>query len=276
MLFRSIGSMGDDTPMPVLSRQVRSPFDYFRQQFAQVTNPPIDPIREQVVMSLETCFGAEQNMFDESDVHAARLRVDAPILSEGKFNQILNLDDPNYAHSRIDLHYSDKDALKPTIEKICDQAVAAIKSGKVILVLSDKDISADKLSVHALLATGAVHHRLIREGLRCDANIVVETGTARDPHHFATLIGYGATAIYPYLAYECLNDMARKGEVNDGGSPRLAQQYRKGINKGLYKITSKMGISTISSYRGSQLFESIGLSQDVRSEERRVGKECRL
>ena len=261
--MEAVGSMGDDTPMPVLSRQVRSPFDYFRQQFAQVTNPPIDPIREQVVMSLETCFGAEQNMFDESGVHAARLRVDSPILSEGKFDQLLAMDDPNYAHARIDINYPASGKLKQAIQSICDQAVAAVKEGKVILVLSDKAISEDKLPVHALLATGAVHHRLIKEGLRCDCNIVVETGAARDPHHFATLIGYGATAVYPYLAYECLNDMARKNEVSDGGKPRLAQQYRKGINKGLYKITSKMGISTISSYRGSQLFESVGLSQEV-------------
>ena len=259
----AIGSMGDDTPLPVLSRQIRSPYDYFRQQFAQVTNPPIDPIREQVVMSLETCFGAEQNMFDESDNHAVRLRVDSPVLSEGKFNQLLSINDKHYSHERISLEYPATGNLKAAIEAVCDQAVAAVKSGKVILVLSDKSISIDTLPVPALLATGAVHHRLIREGLRCDANIVVETGTARDPHHFATLIGYGATAIFPYLAYECLNDMARKGEVNDGVKPRLAQQYRKGINKGLYKITSKMGISTISSYRGSQLFESVGLSQDV-------------
>ncbi|MDH5180984.1 MAG: glutamate synthase large subunit [Gammaproteobacteria bacterium] len=259
----AVGSMGDDTPLPVLSRIVRSPYDYFRQQFAQVTNPPIDPIREQVVMSLETCFGAEQNMFDESDVHAVRLRVDSPVLSEGKFNQLLSIDDPNYAHARIDINYPMSGNLKQAIQTICDQAVAAVKAGKVVLVLSDRAIAQDKLPVHALPATGAVHHRLIKEGLRCDCNIVIETGTARDPHHFAALIGYGATAVYPYLAYECLNDMARSGEVSDGGTPRLAQQYRKGINKGLYKITSKMGISTISSYRGSQLFESVGLNQAV-------------
>ncbi|MDH5642499.1 MAG: glutamate synthase large subunit, partial [Nitrospira sp.] len=198
----AVGSMGDDTPMPVLSRQLRSPFDYFRQQFAQVTNPPIDPIREQVVMSLETCFGAEQNMFEETPLHADRLRVDSPVLSEGKFDQLLSTKNPNYAHARIDINYPATGNLKQAIESICDQGVAAVKAGTVILVLSDKDIRIDNLPVHALLATGAVHHRLIREGLRCDCNIVIETGAARDPHHFATLIGYGATAIYPYLAYE--------------------------------------------------------------------------
>jgi len=151
----AVGSMGDDTPMPVLSRQLRSPFDYFRQQFAQVTNPPIDPIREQVVMSLETCFGAEQNMFEETPLHADRLRVDSPVLSEGKFDQLLSTKNPNYAHARIDINYPATGNLKQAIESICDQAVAAVKAGTVILVLSDKDIRIDNLPVHALLAATA-------------------------------------------------------------------------------------------------------------------------
>ena len=259
----AIGSMGDDTPMAVLSTKERSLYDYFRQQFAQVTNPPIDPLRENIVMSLETCFGREQNLFEETADHAARLLVDSPVISQGKFDQLLALDDPKYAHEFIDLNYDDKTGLKNAIIAVCDKAIEAVKNGKVVLVLSDRNISKHKLPIHALLATGAVHHRLIDEGLRCDANIVVETATARDSHQFAVLLGYGATAIYPYLAYECLGDMARKGELEDGTSPRLATRYRKGINKGLYKITSKMGISTIASYRGAQLFEAIGLNNDV-------------
>ncbi len=261
----AIGSMGDDTPFPVLSRRVRSPFDYFRQQFAQVTNPPIDPIREQVVMSLETCFGRERNMFEETPEHASRLLVDSPVLSCSKFNQLLALGEKNsdYSHQLISLNRSKDSSLLESLRAISDEAVAAVKQGKVILVLSDFAVSPDTLPVHALLATGAVHHRLIREGLRCDANIVVETGTARDPHHFATLIGYGATAIYPYLAYEVIRSLVRSGEIKEQDACKLDAQYRKGINKGLYKITSKMGISTISSYRGAQLFESVGLSQEV-------------
>ncbi|MDH5594054.1 MAG: glutamate synthase large subunit, partial [Gammaproteobacteria bacterium] len=259
----AVGSMGDDTPLPVLSKRVRSIYDYFRQQFAQVTNPPIDPIREQIVMSMETCFGREHNLFEETPEHAHRLLIRSPILSKGKFQQLMSMDDPGYAHHYIDLNYDAKLDLRSAIESVCQQAAQAVKSGKVILVLSDKNIDQNKKMVPALLATGAVHHHLIKAGLRCDSNIVVETGSARDPHHFAVLIGYGATAVFPYLAYECLNDMARKGEVKDPGAPVLAQKYRQGINKGLHKIISKMGISTIASYRGAQLFESVGLHDDV-------------
>jgi glutamate synthase (NADPH/NADH) large chain len=261
----AIGSMGDDTPFPVLSRKVRSPYDNFRQQFAQVTNPPIDPIREQVVMSLETCFGPERNMFEETPEHAARLLVDSPVLSSSKFKQLLELGEHNadYAHQRIDLNRPADQDLRSAIETICEEAVQAVRNGKVVLVLSDFGLSQDTMPVHALLATGAVHHRLISEGLRCDANLVIETGTARDPHHFAVLIGYGATAVYPYLAYEVIRDMVRDGEITEPDACKLDAQYRKGINKGLYKITSKMGISTISSYRGAQLFESVGLHQEV-------------
>ncbi|MBL1274864.1 MAG: glutamate synthase large subunit [Ectothiorhodospiraceae bacterium] len=259
----AIGSMGDDTPMPVLSRKVRSLYDYFRQQFAQVTNPPIDPIREQIVMSLETCFGREMNMFEESPTHANRLLMNSPVLSTTKFEQLTRLDCADYANIRIDLHYDESATLEDAIKDITDQAVAAVNAGKVILVLSDRDIVAGRIPMHALLATGAVHHRLIREGLRCDANIVVETGTARDPHHMAVLIGYGATAVYPYLAYACIQDMQNTGEITDKDCANLMHKYRMGINKGLFKVTSKMGISTISSYRGAQLFESVGLHQDV-------------
>ncbi len=259
----AVGSMGDDTPLPVLSRNVRSPFDYFRQQFAQVTNPPIDPIREQIVMSLETCLGRERNMFEETPEHAARLLVDSPVLSHGKFQQLLDLDGPGYAVERIDLNYEEGGSLQQALEALCDWAVAAVQGGKVVLVLSDREITPGRLPIHALLATGAVHHRLVEEGLRCDANIVVETGTARDSHHFAVLIGYGATAVFPYLAYECLRDMVRTGEIQGMDARTLDHNYRKGVNKGLYKIISKMGISTITSYRGAQLFEAVGLHEEV-------------
>ncbi|NIR28473.1 MAG: glutamate synthase large subunit, partial [Gammaproteobacteria bacterium] len=259
----AVGSMGDDTPLPVLSRQVRSVFDSFRQTFAQVTNPPIDPLREQIVMSLETCFGREQNLFAESEEHAARLVVNSPVLSETKFRKLLEVGDSAYAHEVLDLNYPDDEGLRHALQTLCDRAVEAVRAGKVILVLSDRGITRGKLPIHALLATGAVHHRLIREGMRCDANIVVETGTARDPHHFGCFIGYGATAVYPYLAYEVLHDMVRTGEIPRARTEDIASRYRKGINKGLYKILSKMGISTITSYRGAQLFEIAGLASDV-------------
>ncbi|TFH41034.1 MAG: glutamate synthase large subunit, partial [Lysobacterales bacterium] len=259
----AVGSMGDDTPLPVLSRQPRSLYDSFRQQFAQVTNPPIDPLREQIVMSLEVSFAGESNPFEEREGFVTRLVASSPILSEGKFRGLLDMKEPEFRNARIDLGYPAEVELRDAIVDICDRAVAAVRMGKVILVLSDRDLVREKIPVHALLATGAVHHRLIREGIRCNANLVVETATARDAHHFAALIGYGATAVYPYLAFEVLNDMIRSGEIPAGDATLIGINYRRGINKGLYKITSKMGISTITSYRGAQLFEAVGVHREV-------------
>jgi len=258
-----IGSMGDDTPFPVLSKKPRALYDNFRQQFAQVTNPPIDPIREQIVMSLETCLGVEQNLFEETEEHAERLIIDSPVLSEGKFRQLLELADPGYRHQVFDLNYPRGISLPEALDELCAQAERAVRDGNVILVLSDRDIDRGKLPLHALLATGAVHHHLVARGLRGDANLVLETATVRDPHHFAVLLGYGATAIFPYLAYQCLYDMVDTGEVKGVEPGVLASNFRKGINKGLYKIISKMGISTIASYRGAQLFEIVGLHDEV-------------
>ncbi|MFK8067382.1 MAG: glutamate synthase large subunit [Gammaproteobacteria bacterium] len=258
----AIGSMGDDTPMPVLSAHVRSVFDNFRQQFAQVTNPPIDPLRENIVMSLNTYLGAEKNLFDEGPEHTERLLLNSPVIGSGKFHSLLE-DEPMFEHEKLDLNYPIAEDLKSAVENLCDLAVSAVENGKTLLVLSDRNISSDKLPVHAALATGAIHHRLIAEGLRCKANLIVETATARDPHHVAVLIGYGASAVYPFLAYQTINDMVRRGEIKNPDTSRLAKSYRKGIQKGLLKILSKMGISTITSYRGAQLFEIVGLNDDV-------------
>ncbi|MEZ5543055.1 MAG: glutamate synthase large subunit [Pseudomonadota bacterium] len=261
----AVGSMGDDTPLPVLSRQVRSLYDSFRQQFAQVTNPPIDPLREQIVMSLETCFGVERNLFVADPLHAARLMVNSPVLSGSKFSQLLEQSDPRYRHARIDLSYGPDGNLRDALEAIAARAVEQVRRGKCILVLSDRDIARERLPVPALLATGAVHHRLIDTGLRCDANLVIDTGTTRNPHEFAVLIGFGATAVHPWLAYRCIAGLYDDGGAAGGDAAVNAalQSYRRGINKGLYKILSKMGISTITSYRGAQLFEAIGLHREV-------------
>ncbi len=262
----AIGSMGDDTPFPVMSEHVRPLFDNFRQQFAQVTNPPIDPLRETIVMSLETCFGREKNLFRETMHHANRLLVRSPVLSREKFDTLLAMDDePGYEHARISLQYDpNKKTLEQAISDITEQAIAHVKQDqRAILILSDRDLDQQLLPIHALLATGAVHHALIKTGCRCDANIVLETGVARDSHHVAVLVGYGATAIYPYLAYESIQGMCRTGELNNPDILKLEQDYRKGINKGLMKILSKMGISTIASYRGAQLFEIVGLGSDI-------------
>lgn len=256
------GSMGDDTPMAVLSSRQRLISDYFRQQFAQVTNPPIDPLREQIVMSLETYFGTESSLFEPNEGMAKAIVVDSPVLSTGKFQRLLEMKDAEFSHQQIDITYDLNETLHDRLVQICQEAEQAVRSGKMLMVLSDRNISKQRLPVQALLATGAVHHHLTKVGLRCNANIVVDTGSARDPHQFAVFIGYGATAVHPYLAYETVIDMARQGHLK-GDINILLRSYRKGINKGLYKIISKMGISTIHSYRGAQLFEAIGLAEDV-------------
>lgn len=259
----AVGSMGDDTPLAVLSIRCRSLYDYFHQLFAQVTNPPIDPIRESIVMSLGTHIGAEGDVFTETCAHARRLLLSTPVLSANKFLQILAMEQREFSSAIIDLNYGEKGGdYQRALLDIADQAECAIRAGKVIVVLSDRNITEGKLPIHALLATGAVHHRLIDKGLRCDASIIVETATVRDSHHLATLLGFGATAVYPYLSYYLLDELIDKSELlaDRAVAHRL---YRKALNKGLMKILSKMGISTIASYRGAQLFEVIGLSDQI-------------
>ncbi|GHC24123.1 glutamate synthase large subunit [Aidingimonas halophila] len=259
----AVGSMGDDTPMAVLSRHDRLLTDYFRQKFAQVTNPAIDPLRESIVMSLETCCGAELNVFEATPEHAHRLILTTPILSPRKFTALVTQDDPAFASHRLSLAYDPQEmGLKQAILALCQQAEQAARNGKVILVLSDAQLEKGQLPIHAVLAVGAIHHHLGRLALRPRVNLVVETGYARDAHQMAVLFGVGATAVYPWLAYQVMADLHRTGEL--AGSPAdTRENYRKGLQKGLFKILSKMGISTLASYRGSQLFEAVGLSSDV-------------
>src|SRR6202034_1291218 len=260
----AVGSMGDDTPMPVLSKKVRSLYDYFRQQFAQVTNPPIDSLRESIVMSLQTQIGAECNIFEPAPGHARQIVLGSPILSQRKLRQILALEE--VSHEFLDLQYDPAtEDLEAAILRLCAQAESAVREGKLVLLLSDRYLVRGRMPAHALLVTGAVHHHLVKTGLRCKCNLLIETGTARDPHHFACLIGYGATAVYPYMAYQVLFEMMRKGRVKLDFATRLelGRSYRAGVRKGLFKIMSKMGISTIASYRSSQLFEIVGLSDEV-------------
>ncbi|PML52924.1 glutamate synthase large subunit [Vibrio lentus] len=259
----AVGSMGDDTPMAVLSSKERLITDYFRQKFAQVTNPPIDPLREKHVMSLATSIGQEMNVFCETDGHAYRVTFDSPVLLYSDMQQLLQLNQKHYGHTILSMHYdpAEKD-LEQAIYDLCDRAVQDVRDGAVLVVLSDKGLEKGKLPVPAAMAVGAVQTRLADTNLRCDANIVVETATARDPHQFAVLLGFGATAVYPYLAYEALGKMLDDGSLDKDYRTAL-QNYQNGINKGLYKIMSKMGISTIASYRCSQLFEAVGLHTDV-------------
>jgi glutamate synthase (NADPH/NADH) large chain len=257
----AVGSMGDDTPMPVLSRKNRSLFDYFRQQFAQVTNPPIDSLRERIVMSLQTNIGRETSLFDIGPEHADHVIMNSPVLSQRKLRQLLGPDMFGDSHAFIDLNKPRGMPIPDALDEICAQADQAVVDGKLILLLSDRYLKEELQPVHALLATGAVHHHLVRNGKRCAVNILVETGVARDAHHIACLIGYGATAVYPYLVYQNLHDLAKRGRADR--QQQLGRSYRRGIRKGLFKIMSKMGISSISSYRGAQLFEIVGLHDEV-------------
>ncbi|MCG9552165.1 glutamate synthase large subunit [Vibrio sp. Isolate31] len=259
----AVGSMGDDTPMAVLSSKERLVTDYFRQKFAQVTNPPIDPLREKHVMSLATSIGQEMNVFCETDGHAYRVTFNSPVLLYSDMQQLLQLNQKHYGHTILSMHYDPAEkGLEQAINDLCDRAVQEVRNGAVLVVLSDKNLEKGKLPVPAAMAVGAVQTRLADNNLRCDANIVVETATARDPHQFAVLLGFGATAVYPYLAYEALGKMLDDGSL-DKDYRAAMQNYQNGINKGLYKIMSKMGISTIASYRCSQLFEAVGLHSDV-------------
>ncbi len=257
------GSMGDDTPMAVLSQKQRPLYDYFRQQFAQVTNPPIDPLREAIVMSLETCLGRELSVYTETEDHADRVVLSSPLLSPRKFQSLIDLDRPQYQYQRLSMYYNPQEKdLKTALLDLIGDAIKAVEAGKLILLLSDEGVKENQVPIHALLATGAINQALVKKGLRCDANILVKSATIRDSHHVATLIAYGATAIYPYFSYQIINDLVARGEIKMDLTTAY-KNYRKGINKGLLKILSKMGIATIASYRGAQLFEIVGLANDV-------------
>ena len=259
----AVGSMGDDTPMAVMSSNQRTLYDYFRQQFAQVTNPPIDPLRENHVMSLATCIGREQNVFNETSGYANRVLFESPVLMYTDLKQLREFDPEFYYSEVISLNYDPAEGLNAAIIRVCDEVESAVRErNAAFVILSDRDISKETLPIPAAMAVGAVQRRLVDKALRCDANIVVETASARDPHHFAVLIGLGATAVYPFLAYETIEQMAANKEL-DASPMQAVMNYRKGINKGLYKIMSKMGISTIASYRSSKLFEAIGINDDV-------------
>ena len=255
------GSMGDDTPIAAMSRQVRPLFDRFRQGFAQVTNPPIDPLREKLVMSLVTQIGAEGNVFELKAENAKQVLINSPILSQRKLRQLLAL--PQFVRTpRFDLMYAPEQGLEAALRALCDEVAQAVRGGCALVFLSDRYPQREQLPIHALLATGAVHAHLIDQGLRCQCNIIVETATPRDPHQFACLVGFGATAIYPWLAYQSLFELGREGHI-DGDRVEIGRSYRRGIRKGLLKILSKMGISTVAGYRGAQLFEIVGLAPEV-------------
>ncbi|MDX3773945.1 glutamate synthase large subunit [Chromatiaceae bacterium AAb-1] len=260
----AVGSMGDDTPMAVLSRKPRTLFDYFRQQFAQVTNPPIDPLREAHVMSLATSIGREHNVFRETAGYARRIQFESPVMMYSDLKQLRQADPQYYKNQVFSLNYDpQKQDLAQAVQQLCTDTVNAVRDQQVVLViLTDRRIEQGQLPIPAAMAVGAVQQALVNAQLRCDSNIIIETAAARDPHHFAVLIGLGATGIYPFLAYETVEQLVEKGTLNLTARQAVLN-YRKGINKGLYKIMSKMGISTVASYRCSNLFEAVGLGPEV-------------
>jgi len=263
-----IGSMGRDTPIAVLSDRPKLLFDYFMQCFAQVTNPPIDPIREELVMSLVSLIGPRPNLLELEGANARhRLEVRQPIISNldlERIRQIENHVDQTFRAKTLSMTYQateGAEGMEAAMERLFQEAEDAVKGDYNILILSDRDVDADHIPIPSLLATAGVHHHLIREGLRTSAGLVIETGEARRVHDFCLLAGYGAEAINPYLAFDTLSDMAPRLGRDD--VEKLHENYIKAIDKGILKVISKMGISTYQSYCGAQIFDAVGLSDDL-------------
>jgi len=261
----AVGSMGTDTPLAVLSDRPQLLFNYFAQLFAQVTNPPIDPIREALVMSLSNRLGPRANLFDETPEHARQLHLDQPILTALDLAKLRGITMGAFRSRTISTLFDTaggQAGMARALESLCAAASEAVREGAGILILSDRGVDARHAAIPALLATAAVHHHLIRERLRTRASLVVETAEAREVNHFALLIGYGAEAIHPCLAIETLEQMRRVGEFGGTDASEMLDHYIGAIGRGLLKIFSKMGISTLQSYCGAQIFEAIGLDQE--------------
>lgn len=265
----AIGSMGNDSPLAVLSSKNKPLYNYFKQLFAQVTNPPIDPIREAIVMSLVSFIGPKPNLLDINQVNPPlRLEVSQPVLDFADMAKLRNIEattQGKFKSATLDITYPvlwGKEGVEAKLASLCAEAVDAIKGGKNILIISDRNVSATQVAIPAVLALSAIHQHLVREGLRTTAGLVVETGSAREVHHFAVLAGYGAEAVHPYLAMETLQAIHQDLGANLTAEKAI-YNYVKAIGKGLSKIMSKMGVSTYMSYCGAQLFEAIGLNSET-------------
>ncbi len=259
-----VGSMGNDTPHAVLSLQPQLLYDYFKQLFAQVTNPAIDPIREELVMSLESYLGPEGNLFDETALHAHRLRVKRPILTNQELLKIRDIAANGFKTKKISLLFKAREegGFMKALDRICEEAVGAIRGGYTFIILSDRGVDAEHAALPALLALGTVHQHLVKNALRTQISIIVESGEPREVHHFALLFGFGADCINPYMAIEALFYMSGDGQLTIDPD-KAVKNYVKAVDKGILKVLSKMGISTLQSYRGAQIFEALGLDQEV-------------
>ena len=261
-----IGSMGNDTPLAVLSNKNKSLYNYFKQLFAQVTNPPIDPIREEMVMSLISFIGPRPNIFDhDHNSSCYKLLIDQPVLNYNDYENLKNigkLTNKTLKSQIIDIFFenSSDQGLKRSIDKILTKAALAVRNGSNILILSDVKVSKTNIPIPALLITSAIHHYLVDQGLRTKTGLVVATGSAIETHHIALLCAYGAEAVYPWAAIQTVREFSKISQENED---KLEQNYIKAVGKGLFKIMSKMGISTFRSYCGSQIFEAIGLNSEI-------------
>jgi glutamate synthase (NADPH/NADH) large chain len=260
-----VGSMGADSPIPVLSRQSQNVANYFKQFFAQVSNPPIDPIRERMVMSLFTRLGESLNILDESPEHTRQIHISQPVLSRSAFSKLTHLEDQGFKAVTIDATYNpDELNLEQALDLISKQSEEAINKGIHVLIISNRNISKDRVAIPSLMSTGAVHHYLIDKRIRTKAGLVIEGGDIWETHHYATIIGYGASCIFPFRVYDILIQLYSE-KILDNSKPVefYKENYRYGVGKGLLKILSKMGISTLQSYQSAQIFECVGLGQDV-------------
>ena len=262
-----LGSMGADWPLAVLSHHSQHLSNYFKQLFAQVTNPPIDSIRERMVMSLKTYLGADKNPLKESPTHCQKIEIENPILSNTEIGTIRSIDNEHLQAKILDIVFradGKEGRMKRALTRICQYSEDAVNDGYSIIILTDRGIKSSHAAIPAMLAVSAVHHHLMRRGLRAKCSIVVETGDARETHHFATLLGFGADAVNPYLVKETLVSLQEEHKLDsDLTSDELFDKYRKAVSAGLLKIFAKMGISTLQSYHGAQIFEALGISKAV-------------
>ena len=259
-----VGSMGNDAPLAVLSNKAHLLYNYFKQLFAQVTNPPLDPLKEEVITSADATIGPERNLLVPEPESCRQIRLDTPILTDEELERLRRVDRPGLKATTIPMLF---DAAAGDLEKAIDELYAkadnAIDAGYTILILSDRGVDEKHAPIPALLAMSGLHHHLIREGKRTKVGIALETGEPREVHHFCLLIGYGAQAINPYMAYESLADMINEKQLTDISYPDAVKGYVKSATKGVVKVMAKMGISTIKSYRGAQIFEAVGISKRV-------------
>jgi glutamate synthase domain-containing protein 2/glutamate synthase domain-containing protein 3 len=258
------GSMGNDTPLALFSKQPQLLFNYFKQLFAQVTNPAIDPIREEIVMSLDSYLGSQQNLLTETSKHCHKLYVQRPILSNYDLLKIESLTKKDFRIKKISLLFEidKKNNFEKSLNQIVKEAESAVKSGYDFIILTDRGVNRKKAALPSLLAIGAVHHHLVKNSLRTQVGLIAESAEVRQTHHFSLLFGYGADCINPYLAYQAIDDLVDQGRIKLS-KDQAKKNYRRAVEKGVKKILSKMGISTLSSYRGAQIFESLGLSEEI-------------